>query len=71
MVLFWQVGLSEEDLRALGTAPTMVMWDGTTFSLPTQQTDMPAMGHCHITMVTGEGKELQQVGYTRVLLSPH
>ncbi|CAB1354067.1 unnamed protein product [Coregonus sp. 'balchen'] len=30
-------------------------------SLPTHQTDMTAMGHHHITMVTGEGKELQQV----------
>uniref|UniRef100_A0A4W5L589 Uncharacterized protein n=1 Tax=Hucho hucho TaxID=62062 RepID=A0A4W5L589_9TELE len=39
----------------------MVMQDGTTISLPTQQTDTTAMGHRHITMVTGEGKELQQV----------
>uniref|UniRef100_A0A674DN92 C2H2-type domain-containing protein n=1 Tax=Salmo trutta TaxID=8032 RepID=A0A674DN92_SALTR len=61
-----QVGLSEKDLQALGTAITMVMRDGTTISLPTQQTDMLAMGHRHITMVTGEGKELQQVGYTRL-----
>uniref|UniRef100_A0A8C7T1C9 Uncharacterized protein n=1 Tax=Oncorhynchus mykiss TaxID=8022 RepID=A0A8C7T1C9_ONCMY len=56
-----QVGLSEEDLQALGTAITMVMRDGTTISLPTQQTDTTAMGHRHITMVTGEAKALQQV----------
>ncbi|CAB1315329.1 unnamed protein product [Coregonus sp. 'balchen'] len=56
-----QVGLSTEDLQALSTAITMVTQDGTTISLPTHQTDMTAMGHHHITMVTGEGKELQPV----------
>nr|XP_029538096.1 zinc finger protein 76-like [Oncorhynchus nerka]XP_029538104.1 zinc finger protein 76-like [Oncorhynchus nerka] len=56
-----QVGLSTEDLQALSTAITMVTQDGTTISLPTHQTDMAAMGHHHITMVTGEGKELQPV----------
>uniref|UniRef100_A0A8C7DWR5 Transcription factor IIIA n=2 Tax=Oncorhynchus TaxID=8016 RepID=A0A8C7DWR5_ONCKI len=50
-----------EDLQALSTAITMVTQDGTTISLPTHQTDMAAMGHHHITMVTGEGKELQPV----------
>ncbi|KAL0978096.1 hypothetical protein UPYG_G00165830 [Umbra pygmaea] len=53
-----QVGLSAEDLQALGTAITMVTQDGTTISLPTRPTDMPTLGHHHITMVT-EGKELQ------------
>ncbi|KAJ7999491.1 hypothetical protein DPEC_G00194980 [Dallia pectoralis] len=56
-----RVGMSAEDLQALGKAITMVTQDGTTISLPSHQTDMTSIGHHHITMVTEEGKELQPV----------
>ncbi|KAL2090526.1 hypothetical protein ACEWY4_012789 [Coilia grayii] len=56
-----QVRLSAEELQALGTAITMVTQDGTTITVPTHQGDITGTGQHHVTMVTGDGKELQPV----------
>lgn len=50
-----KLGLSPEDLHAMGAAITMVTQDGTTITVPGRQTDH------RIAMVTGEGKGLQPV----------
>ncbi|KAI1890757.1 hypothetical protein AGOR_G00156910 [Albula goreensis] len=56
-----QVSLSHEELQVLGTAITMVTQDGTTITVPAQQEDIDGTGEHTVTMVTGDGKELQPV----------
>ncbi|XP_076124197.1 zinc finger protein 76 isoform X1 [Alosa pseudoharengus] len=56
-----QVSLSAEELQALGTAITMVTQDGTTITVPTHQGDITGTTQHHVTMVSGDGKELQPV----------
>ncbi|XP_036388077.1 zinc finger protein 76 [Megalops cyprinoides] len=56
-----QVALSHEELQVLGTAITMVTQDGTTITVPAHQGDIDGAGEHTVTMVTGDGKELQPV----------
>ncbi|XP_035244685.1 zinc finger protein 76 isoform X1 [Anguilla anguilla] len=56
-----QVSLSHEELHVLGTAITMVTQDGTTITVPAHQEDVDGMGEHTVTMITGDGKEMQPV----------
>ncbi|KAJ8360693.1 hypothetical protein SKAU_G00172180 [Synaphobranchus kaupii] len=56
-----QVSLSHEELQVLGTAITMVTQDGTTITVPAHQEDIDGVGEHTVTMITGDGKELQPV----------
>ncbi|KAJ8412214.1 hypothetical protein AAFF_G00144810 [Aldrovandia affinis] len=56
-----QVSLSREELQVLGTAITMVTQDGTTITVPAHQEDIDGTVEHTVTMVTGDGKELQPV----------
>lgn len=66
-----QVSLSAEELQALGTAITMVTQDGTTITVPTHQGDITGTAQHHVTMVTGDGKELQPVRLAQTQQSEH
>lgn len=65
-----QVSLSHEDLQVLGTAITMVTQDGTTITVPAHQEEMDGVGEHTVTMVTGDGKELQPVRPARIRILP-
>lgn len=56
-----QVNLTADDLQTLTAGITMVTQDGTTITVPAHQGIVSGRQQ-HVTMVTRDGKELQQVG---------